>query len=538
MSWLPVALVTLLAAVAWDWGGYDPWAVLGLELGTAALILLLAWRGAAGQAEDAELTERRYEAWKRLPFWVRHPELAAVVRALTLGGYPRKRSSGDVEILLPGSEGRASVELDLAKEGFLFGHRVRRTGLLAPIALLTVWIGLSLVPLGRTVLSGISPDAATLRAEAEALVGETPSAAPWSLAPYQSLRGLWLWMAIAGFFFLSFRAARTNEGARRLSLGLLLVGAASGFFGIGQFLAELRSASGVASEALRASGTFGNPNHFAAFQSMLLLSSLGFFTWLRAKAGTAPRGQRSNEGGLAGIAGLGIIVIALSLLLSLSRSGIASALAGTLVFAALSRSPARGGRTRHGPFRWLAAIALAIGAVFLWIGVEPLVGRFTGLAEQWNEEATRIQVWRDSVPAVSDFWMTGSGLSSFRYVTGRYRTFGGRIFYSWAHNDYLQVAIELGLPGIVLVVWLSIAVVRAARRVRRELAQDRTLSALHTGFVSALVVVALHSLADFSLHLPANLALCAALAGAVVGMERREPEAASGAGSLRRRPSQ
>jgi len=255
---------------------------------------------------------------------------------------------------------------------------------------------------------------------------------------------------------------------------------------------------------------------------MLLLSSLGVFLWLRAKAAKAPRGRRSNEGGLAGIAGLGIIVIAISLLLSLSRSGIASALAGALVFAALSRSAERSSASRGGALRWLAAIALVIGAVFLWIGVEPLVGRFIGLADSWNEEATRVQVWRDSAPAVRDFWMTGSGLGSFRYVSGRYRTFGGRIFYSWAHNDYLQLAIELGLPGVLLVSWLVLAVVRALRRARLELMPDRALSALHTGFASALVAVGLHSLTDFSLHLPANLALCAALAGAVVGMERRE----------------
>jgi O-antigen ligase len=167
------------------------------------------------------------------------------------------------------------------------------------------------------------------------------------------------------------------------------------------------------------------------------------------------------------------------------------------------------------------ALALAIGGVALWIGVEPLVGRFTGLSDQWDQEATRIQVWRDSIPAVSDYWLTGSGLSSFRYVGARYRSFGGRIFYSWAHNDYLQLAIELGLPGLALLAWLLMVVARGAWRVRNDLEPDRSLLGLHAGFAGALVAVALHSLTDFSLHLPANLALCAVLVGAVVGMERR-----------------
>jgi hypothetical protein len=37
--------------------------------------------------------------------------------------------------------------------------------------------------------------------------------------------------------------------------------------------------------------------------------------------------------------------------------------------------------------------------------------------------------------------------------------------------------------------------------------------------VSAVVAIALHSASDFSLHLPANLALLAVLLGGALGME-------------------
>ncbi|HEY7698399.1 MAG TPA: O-antigen ligase family protein [Vicinamibacteria bacterium] len=518
------AVVLLLAVVAWGWGGYDPWAILTLEIGSVLLLLALIAFDPEERKRDPEATRSRFDAWRRLPFWLRHPELASVVRLLTLGGFPRRKSSPEVEILLPGSGGRASVELDLAREGFLLGYPVRRTGLMAPLALVTLWISLSLVPLSRPLLASLSPEAARLRGEAERLVASETPASPWSLAPYQSLRALWIWIAVLALFYTAFRCARSPKGATRLSLGLVLLGAASGTLGIAGFFSDLQVAHGQASEALRATGSFGNPNHYAAFQSMLLLTSLGFLAWLRErahKAGTGrPRG-RSNEGGLAAIAGLAILLLALGLLLSLSRSGIAFALVGALVFVSLARHGVRPGASRHATLRALLVLALAVGGVALWIGVEPLVGRFTGLSDEWDKEATRIQVWRDSVPALSDYWRTGSGLSSFRYVGARYRSFGGRIFYSWAHNDYLQLGIELGLPGFVLLLWMGIVVVKGARRVRSDLEPDRSLLALHAGFGSALVAVALHSLTDFSLHLPANLALAAVLAGAVVGMERR-----------------
>jgi O-antigen ligase len=455
---------------------------------------------------------------------VRHPELAGIARFLTLGGFPRGKPSPEFEILLPGSGGRASVGLDLSREGFLLGLPIRRTGLLAPLALLTIWIALSLLPLSRPLLSSLSPEAASLRADVERLLDSTPSAAPWSLAPYQSLRGLWIWLAVLGLFYASLRSARTRDGALRLGFGLVLLGAASGVLGIAGFFSDLRSAYGLSSDALRATGSFGNPNHYAAFQSMLLLSSLGYFAWLRERRLKAPKGGargRANEGGLAGIAGIAILLLALGLLLSLSRSGIAFAAAGAFVFVLLTRGAARRGSHRAS-LRALLALALAIGGVALWIGVEPLVGRFAGIGDQWEEEATRIQVWRDSAPAVVDYWRTGSGLSSFRYVGARYRSFGGRIFYSWAHNDYLQLGIELGLPGVLLLAWIGLAVVRAGRRARSGLDPDGSLKALHAGFTCAVVAMALHSLTDFSLHLPANLALFAVLLGAVVGMDPRE----------------
>jgi O-antigen ligase len=521
---LPFALLLLLAAVAWNWGGYDPWAVLLLELGSAVLVLGIVSRDAREPREKTDATRSRFEAWRRLPFWVRHPELAGIARFLTLGGFPRGKPSPEFEILLPGSGGRASVGLDLSREGFLLGLPIRRTGLLAPLALLTIWIALSLLPLSRPLLSSLSPEAASLRAGVERLVDSTPSAEPWSLAPYQTLRGLWIWLAVVGLFYASLRSVRTREGVLRLAFGLVLLGAASGVLGVAGFFSDLRMAHGQASEALRATGSFGNPNHYAAFQSMLLLSSLGYFAWLRERGQKGPKGLahgRANEGGLAGIAGLAILLLALGMLLSLSRSGIAFAVAAILVFVGLNRRASRG-FSRRASLRGLLALALAIGGVALWIGVEPLVGRFTGLGEEWEREATRIQVWRDSAPAAFDYWLTGSGLSSFRYVGARYRSFGGRIFYSWAHNDYLQLGIELGLPGLLLFAWLLMAVVRAARRVRGDLEPDGPLKALHAGFTCAVVAMALHSLTDFSLHLPANLALFAVLLGAVVGMDPRE----------------
>jgi O-antigen ligase len=518
MGNVALALVLLLAVVSFRFGGYDPWAGLALEWGSSALVLwvvapALWWRG-----EEGERRRAAHRAWKRLSFWVRHPDVAAFSRVLTLGRFPRSPSTPEVEIYLPGGSEEDSIRLDPAREQFLLGYRFARTGLLLPAALLSLWIALSLVPLGRGLLSFLSPEAGRARADAEGLLESAPGAlAPWTLAPFPTLEGLWIWLAVVGLFYVAFSVARSQRGASRLALLLLILGALSGTIGIGGFFDELREVYGRSSEALRATGTFGNPNHFAAFQSMLLLVSLGWLGYFR------PRGrERWNGRALLFIAGLGVVLLSLGLLLSLSRSGISFALAGAFVYVLLTREPqgARLSRGRSASVLWMLALAVAGFAV--WIGTEPVVERFARLGEQWEREGTRVQVWRDSLPAIPSYWLTGSGLGSFRYVGARYRSFGGRIFYSWAHNDYLQLLIELGIPGFLLLCWIALAVLRSGRRARQSLRSRGALSSLHAGYAGAVFAIGLHSFTDFGLHLPANLALLAIVVGALVAMESGE----------------
>jgi O-antigen ligase len=534
---LALALVLLLAGVTLRFGGYDPWAGLALEWGSSALVVFTVFRSVREEGENSERRRTSNRAWQRLSFWVRHPDVGGITRILTLGRFPARPSTPEVEIYFPGTSDESSMRLDPAREVFVLGYRFKRTGLLVPVTLISLWIALSLVPLGRAPLSFLSPEAGRSLAEAASLLESKPGLAPWTLAPFPTFEGLWMWLAVVGLFHVALRIARSPRGAAGLGLYLLALGAASGALGIAGWLSDLHDAFGKSSEALRATGSFGNPNHFAAFQSMLLLVSLGWLGYFRERTrveGTVvderdggregrrarpprPR-ERWNDRALLLIAGLGVVLLSLGLLLSLSRSGISFALAGALAYVLLTR--AHGGAANAGgrstTVLWL--VALAVAAFAVWLGTEPVVERFAKLGEQWEREGTRVQVWRDSVPAVASFWLTGSGLGSFRYVGARYRTFGGRIFYSWAHNDYLQLLIELGVPGFLLFLWMALAVFRSGRRARRSFRSSPALESLHAGYAGAIVAIGLHSFTDFGLHIPSNLALLAIVVGAVVGM--------------------
>jgi O-antigen ligase len=489
----PYAIACLLAVVAWGLGGYEPWAGLALEISALALA---GWLFAS-----ILLTTSREERLLHLRF-----------------RRSQKRGSAEVEILTPSAPGGVPAPVGRPDASYWFGYPFRKNGAGGLILLATAWMGLSLVPLPMAALSVLSPKAFAIRHEVGALLGRDPSYSPWSLTPFLTLEDLLLWLAYVMLFLVTHHLASFSKASRRLTACLLVLGIASGLYGLVQWVSALGGTSGGGAnlDALRATGSFGNRNHYAFFQEMLLLVGLGwvYARWREAARKTPDRVTGQEAKARASLVALGIAAIGLSLVFSLSRSGITFGLVGCGLFLYLTR---RGRRP-------LLALGAIFAAVALWIGVEPVISRFQLIPEELSAESGRTTVWRDSLGAVEDFWLTGSGLRSFQYVYPIYRSFGGRRFYSWAHNDYLQLGIELGLPGLLLALAFAAWAFRRAREVRRTLVESgSSLRALHAGYCSAIVAVALHSFTDFGLHLPANAALLTVVLGVATGMTPSRP---------------
>jgi O-antigen ligase len=197
-----------------------------------------------------------------------------------------------------------------------------------------------------------------------------------------------------------------------------------------------------------------------------------------------------------------------ALVTSLSRSGMTGAAAALAAFLWFSRNRI----TRRGR-SWL----LAGASVLFLVGVA--YANAAALADRVGETLEsglggRRTIWRETLPMVRDFWVTGVGAGSYERGMLVYQKTKGLFYFNHAHDEYLQIAAEggilLGLPVEIVPgagTWLI------GRRLRRD---DAPAFWIRAGAASGLVAVAVQSVWDTGLRMPANAVLFALTAAIAI----------------------
>ena len=308
-------------------------------------------------------------------------------------------------------------------------------------------------------------------------------------------------------------------GAGRLALALLFSAAFQGLYGL------LVLASGhdhiwhlPKKHFLdSATGTFVNPNHFAGLLAMSLPCGLALIGDRLQRRG--PQDRRgslaawlSGEGARVWLLALLFAMGLAGLLLSYSRAGIAL---GLLACGLTLVATARPGGVK---LRLVIALLVAAAAAvpLLQIGTERLIARYADTPEELG--GARLRVWADSLSLVRAQPLTGCGFGAFAASYPLVRSQEIRRLFVHVHNDFLQTWVEGGAlgGGLLLIVLLPLGSVAV-----RTLAGAK--GPLAVGFAAGLAAVLLHSLVDFSFHMPANAATAAALAGVLLGLPWKRP---------------
>jgi len=262
-------------------------------------------------------------------------------------------------------------------------------------------------------------------------------------------------------------------------------------------------------------GPFVNKNHFAGWMLMALPVTIGLLLGgiARAMRGVPPTWRdrlvwfSTPEANHLILVAAAAIVMALSLVLTLSRSGLTAFALSIAITSALVARRQWSGRRSHVAFAYLAFLAFV---VVVWAGGDVIASRFS--EADWGDFNARRGAWSDASDIRARFPFAGTGLNTYGAATVLYQRHDLDHRYTEAHNDYLQLAAE---GGWLLVIPAALCAVAFVVTVRRRFASEVSATAywLRVGAVTGIAAVALQEAVDFSLQMPGNAALFAALCG-------------------------
>jgi O-antigen ligase len=311
------------------------------------------------------------------------------------------------------------------------------------------------------------------------------------------------------------RYARSHGRFKALVYLVIAVAVASAIFGLlrqtmqhqlGFGLPYLRPGLGYAQ--------FINKNHFAFLMEIGFGLALGLIVW---------RGL-SRDRILIAIAVL--LLLGGAIVLSNSRGGILSLLSELLIaaflFSVISRvrDKSKGdaprlswlGKVRES--RVLRAVLAVVFLVVLTIGIisiggAPLATSLESLPSEIGAQTDksrwgvrRWDIWPATLKLIKDYPVAGVGFGGYWMAITKYHNASGEMTPQEAHNDYLEFAAGGGLIGLALGAIFFYLLVRRVRKAVRT--TDRFALAARCGAILGIGGVAVHSLVDFGLHVPAN----------------------------------
>lgn len=391
------------------------------------------------------------------------------------------------------------------------GGSARHIGWIVAAALFLAVV--QLIPLPPAVWTRLPGHAAA--ADNLRLLGEPLPWLPISLTPYDSYAA-----ALALLPPLAVLATILRLGAFRPGWLALAIGAGAI---LNILLGALQISTGryylfPFSTVGSAAGFFANGNYLGT----LLLTAIPFLAALTARGMSERRSQRKRVGSL-GLSLAPLLVLLMGLVISKSMAAllltVPVALASSLLL------------LKDDPRRWkiVGAIALAIGLVGLIA-----YSQLPAVNDPNNVLSTGIRehLYAKTADIAWQLFPFGSGLGSFPRVYALFEDpgvfFGAMV--NHAHDEYLEIAMEGGLAGVLILAAFAWWWVRRFIAIWRSPAST---SYERAGTIASAAILA-HSLVDFPAR---TMAVAAVLATAVALMaEPRTWRRAEGA-SAKRRPA-
>lgn len=341
-----------------------------------------------------------------------------------------------------------------------------------------------------------------------AALGYPLQAMPISEAPFQSMLTVFALIPPIAVFV---SVERLRPSPRVIASAIVAGMLASIFVGALQIAGGNKSGAYLyAIHNNGAVGLFANQNHMAT----LLLVGIPMGAALVAST----KSDRQKAAKIAFGAAL-LVLTAIGIALNGSRAAVALSL--PVAVASVSLFPAL--------VRW-RGLALGASIVALVGGVGLIMSNPIN-SEEFDVQGpstqlTRGEIWKTTSQAIADSFPVGTGLGTFEQVYHSHEDpmAVGRSYVNHAHNDYLELVLELGIGGIVLILaflaWWAVLVAR--------IWQSPHSTAFARAATIATGAILAHSIVDFPLRTIAISSVFGACLAIMLHHLRQPVEAASG----------
>jgi O-antigen ligase len=271
--------------------------------------------------------------------------------------------------------------------------------------------------------------------------------------------------------------------------------------GVGEAILGLAQVAG--NPGAVASGTYLLGDHYGGFLAMTLpFVALYPFAMLASRD---PDRQNEVAPALLVCTGLGLSTLIMTAIsYSQSRMSLVASLISMMLvtIAAVGRG------------RWRRRISLIFGGTALMAILVFVLAPSTRLWMQFGEmEKNEDQALAsgEALDLVGTYPVFGCGLGGFQSAFGKFDNSNSGLNHEYADNDYLQYLAELGIAGLLLAaIPLSIILVR----LRSAWSQQRwDLRWITLACAGGVVAIAIHSLVNCDLYVPANLLASAWILG-------------------------
>lgn len=300
----------------------------------------------------------------------------------------------------------------------------------------------------------------------------------WSRVPFYSTYTFW-WMSALPLSFWLYALIPDREGVWRYTAAAsLLVGLGLATTGIMQL-----HVFGETPQAM-----FLNINSYAGLLNIIAIPTAAYF--LISLTAESSRDSRKI------LLGTALFVFAYAVGITKGR--------GALLAFILGMALVLGVAARHVSWRVIAKaallIVLALGLANLSLQAG-LVDRMQTLSDPVSAGWGRFLIWQASWELLQESPWRGIGLGIYSLAWPPYRHPDDGSAGFFAHNDYLHLWIEAGLPGLILFVAVLVSAfwifIRALRRHMGSGAQTIEL----TGLTAAVMAIAFHSMFDFNFYI-------------------------------------